>query len=128
MELVGPGPRPHEAWRILRVRGGWLRFSPEHMRLDAHCGQHGMACKFDKVLSKCFVGNQLAWLAKRCSGKADHDAYKAEVGKIENKPSRESFRAEFVALAETSGGNPKDVLDAEFAASGRREEPDIVRK
>ena len=126
--VSGIGPRAHESWRVVPVRGGWLRFSPTQLRLDAHCGQHGLACKLDKVLSKCSVGNQLAWLAHKCGSKAEHDTFKAAVGTVALKPMRVARREAFVRLAAASGGWPKEILDAEFAASGLRDEPDTLRK
>ena len=119
-------PKEGNGWRVGRVPGGWLRFSQQASRLDAHCDEvsHGGNCKMDRSLKKCPLGLCLAWLAcHSCLDKADHNEFKKAVANPDYFDERSRCRAEFPTIPGLPAELIHDILAAELAAHGSNDEP-----
>jgi hypothetical protein len=107
------------------IEGGFLRFSKNLGRLDAHCKQanHGPGCKLDRSLRKRVLGLSSLWLAAKCDTKADHDSLKSELSRALHYAARCEARDRFVARAAAEGGVLHDIVEEEFAISGELMRP-----
>ena len=95
-------PRPTAGWRVMRVPGGWVRYSQEKGRLDSHCRYHD-GCKMDRTLRKGSIGLALAWLQAGQGGdKAFHVTAKETLSSAEGFEARSAARADFRERAAAS--------------------------
>ncbi len=115
--MVGPPKIVHGDWKIIRVRGGYLKFSESAGRLDAHCGLHD-GCKMDRSLRRGALGLSIAWLQSRAADKKDHDLLKEQLSSSAEWQKRVEGRKYFEELASQHGGLYTAVLDAEKKLRG----------
>ena len=84
----------------------------------------------DRSLKKGPVGLACAWLALHSHvsihTKLDHDVLKAVIGSASGLADRKLARDAFAAQAQAEGGLFLQVLEAEYEATGSRDEPDTV--
>ena len=129
VDAVDPPPRvaPPLAvgdWRVVAVRGGWLRYNATLGRLDAHCAAHA-GCKMDRALRKGLVGLLCAWLAAAADAphRAAHSDMKWTLSQREALPQRLQGRNDFVQLRVEHAGAYGAILDQELALRESADEP-----
>ena len=98
---------------MVKVPGGWLKFSMALGRCDAHCARHGLGCKMDRVLRKQPIGRHMAWLSDTSANKAQHDAAKSALAEPSSELAVKRGREAFVKLAREKKGLFQTILDEE---------------
>ena len=110
-------------WKVLKIKGGALRFNAKLQRLDAHCGQHGPTCKADRTLRKGPIGFLARWLDHTCETKQEHSDMKALISSAAWLPQRTAPRDAFKAACAEHKGFFDEVLQCERDARGSNDEP-----
>ena len=122
------GPRECGEWRVLKVPGGWLRYSTLKGRCDAHCGTHlRCGCKLDRSLCKGSLGLSMAWLTlAKDYDVMGHKDVRKHIGQPAFLQERRAGRTLFMELAASKQGIYQEVLEKEKELYGSSEEPAMV--
>ena len=127
-----PPPEPETAsaprgggagqWRVIKVPGGWLRWSAIEKRVDAHCVGHrgGEKCAMNRQVAAGACGLACFWF-QRChpqgTTRYDQEMMKESLSVSDARGARRAARAEFAARA-VAEADVQELLNLEAELRG----------
>ena len=121
-------PLPVGDWRVLPVKGGWVRFNQTLKRFDSHCNKldHGQGCKMDRHMKRGVIGLALAWLGCDEVSRQTHEMQKELLSHEISREKRSAGRLDFKRLAEIYDDDYRLALDVEMKERGTNDEPSSI--